>query len=154
MAWFVLHLPDVKEKDKTPPVCHLLLPGLSLSVLRLVCRCVSLFWTGGGGGGGWWRGPGGCSEGYVCERSGAALPGLSWLLMMPMERTSRTPSPPASRSSSSSTTPTPGSLTPSPPSPPPGQGSHGGFQGPQQPLGSIISHVLVVSVEEWAFFPP
>lgn len=92
------------------------------------------------GAGGYWRGPGGCSEGYVRERSSAALPGLSWLLMTAMEWTSRTPSPPASRSSSSSTTLTPGSLAPPrPASPSPGRGSHNGFWGPQQPLASIVS---------------
>lgn len=92
-------------------------------VLRQVCRCVSLFWGGGvvAGAGGYWGGPGGCSEGYVRERSSAALAGLSWLLMTAMEWTSRTPSPPASRSSSSSTTLTPGSLAPPRPASPPHQ---------------------------------
>lgn len=63
------------------------------------------------GGGGCWCSPGGCSGGYVCERSGAAPPGLSWLLMTAIAWTSRTPSPPAVQSSSSSTTLTPGRLT-------------------------------------------
>lgn len=75
------------------------------------------------GGGGHWYSPGGCSEGYVCERSGAALPDLSWLLMTAIVWTSRTPSPPAVQSSSSSTTLTPGSLTRLTRTPPPGHGS-------------------------------
>lgn len=113
-------------------VCVVLLPVLVVGQVR---RCVSLFW--GGEGGATVVAPAGCWEGYVCERSGAALPGLSWLLMTAMARTSRTPSPPAS---SSSTTPSAGSLTPPhPASPPPGRGSRRGFCGPREPLGAIVS---------------